>query len=303
VVDFGDGSRLKSDLALSTNLPADTINEIVDNVRKKLSKREQPVFPHDIATTTHFVMVERGLKTEGDKYMQFIADRRKSRRRAEFIERAPKLIPRRKRFMAHYLIEFRFFGRAKYELKDLIWRVDRKFRLGHATRRRPVPHITLVGPFSTEHEGRLISDFTDLCSKKQTMMAFKIKGLGTFEDTKTVFVDIEPNTALDTFRWRLSKKLRDYCALRPYDLEREYHFHATIAMKLSPAKFNLIKNSIEIEEGAGVEFCVPRITLIKNQKILCEYDFFLKRLLGREEAKSRFLLSKTFALLRQMRAV
>ncbi len=96
VVDFGDGSRLKSDLALSTNLPADTINEIVGNVRKKLSKREQPVFPHDITTTTHFVMVEMGLKTEGDKFMQFIVHRRKSRLRVGFFGLVPKPVPRRR---------------------------------------------------------------------------------------------------------------------------------------------------------------------------------------------------------------
>ena len=80
VVDFGNGDRLKSDIALSANLPANTINEIVSKVSKKLSKFEQPVAPHDIATTTHFVMVEMGLKTEGDKYMRFITDRRDSRR-------------------------------------------------------------------------------------------------------------------------------------------------------------------------------------------------------------------------------
>jgi 2'-5' RNA ligase len=125
------------------------------------------------------------------------------------------------------------------------------------------------------------------------MMTFKIKGLGTFDDNRTVFVDIEPKTALDTFRWELSKKLRDYCCLRPWDLERKFHFHATMATKLSPAKFNLVRKSIKIEEGIGAKFYVMRVTLIKNQKIRCEYDFLLKRLLGRREAKSRAILSES----------
>ena len=75
IVDFGDGSRLKSDISLSTNLPLNLTNDIVDNVHKKLSKRQQPVLPHDIATTTHIVMIEMGLKPEGDKYLMFIKDR------------------------------------------------------------------------------------------------------------------------------------------------------------------------------------------------------------------------------------
>jgi len=52
----------------------------VGKVREILSKREQPVSPHDIAATTHVVMVEMGLKNEGNKYMQFIADRRENRK-------------------------------------------------------------------------------------------------------------------------------------------------------------------------------------------------------------------------------
>jgi uncharacterized paraquat-inducible protein A len=79
VTDFS-GDQVRSTLALTTNLPANTINEILSKVNKKLSKLEQPIVPHDIATTTHFVMVEMGLKTEGDKYMRFIKDRRDGRK-------------------------------------------------------------------------------------------------------------------------------------------------------------------------------------------------------------------------------
>ncbi len=46
--------------------------------------------------------------------------------------------------MTHYLIEIRFLGSAKYEIKRLIWEVDKKFRLGFAKYHRPVPHITLA---------------------------------------------------------------------------------------------------------------------------------------------------------------
>lgn len=195
--------------------------------------------------------------------------------------------------MTHYLIEFRFFGKTKHELKDLIWGIDRKFKLGHARRHRPVPHITLVGPFYTRDEERLISDFEELCAK-QPIMTFRVRGFGTFDDTRVVYLDIEPNETLDEFRWELSSKLRDYCNLTSFDLGRKFHFHGTIAMKLSRYKFNEIKKYIEAKPEPEFTRCVMRVTLIKKQKILREYDFFLRRLLRRREAKSRSILSESF---------
>ena len=75
VTDFGDGSRLKSDLALYTPLDAETINEVVKKTKDRLSKYAQPIQPHDIATTTHFVMVEMNLRNEGNKYLEKIKER------------------------------------------------------------------------------------------------------------------------------------------------------------------------------------------------------------------------------------
>ena len=51
--------------------------------------------------------------------------------------------------MVHYLIEFRFQGKAKSEIKKLIREVDKKCWIGNTRRKKPVPHITLVGPFQT----------------------------------------------------------------------------------------------------------------------------------------------------------
>jgi calcineurin-like phosphoesterase family protein/2'-5' RNA ligase len=196
--------------------------------------------------------------------------------------------------MTHYLIEIRLFGTAKYEFKRLIREVNRTFRIRS---HRPVPHISLVGPFYTRDEKRLISDFEKLCAK-QPLMTFNIKGFGTFEDTRTVFINIEPDENLDTFRWELSRRLGDYCNLRPHDYEREFKFHSTIATKLSQGKFDKVKKYIETKPEPEFAHCVVmRVTLIKNSKILREYDFLLRRLLSRREAKSRSILSESYKLL------
>jgi len=55
-------------------------------------------------------------------------------------------------------------------------------------------------------------DFEELCAKRP-IMTFKVKEFGTFDNTRVVYLNIEPNETLDGFRWELSNKLRDYCNL------------------------------------------------------------------------------------------
>jgi hypothetical protein len=73
--DFGDGSRLKSDIAVATSLPIEKINEIVEQVKNRLAQRRQPVLPHDITTTTHVVMLEMGLNRDANIFFNYIKDR------------------------------------------------------------------------------------------------------------------------------------------------------------------------------------------------------------------------------------
>jgi len=194
----------------------------------------------------------------------------------------------------NYLIEFRFHGKAKHEIKELIHDVKKKFRL---TTRRAVPHISLAGPFYTNDEERLIRDFRQLCVDNP-LMKFKVEGFNTFEHSNVVFVDIMPSKELDNFRWNLSKTLGKYCELKPFDYEKDFSFHATIAMKLEEDKFKRIKDYIKNKPKLNFDHVVVRLTLLKGQKILKEYDFLLRRLLDRKLAKSKDIYSKTSDLLK-----
>lgn len=199
--------------------------------------------------------------------------------------------------MVHYLIEFRFQGKAKSEIKKLIWDVDRKCRIGNARRKRPVPHITLVAPFQTRNERKLISDFYDVCSKSP-LMKFSIKGFNTFETNRVVYLDINPSENLDNFRWELSKRLQPYCKLQPIDYKRKYYFHSTVAMKLTPQKFSQVKSYIHKKEKPNFKHIVVRVTLMKGRKILREYDFIQRKIFNRRLAKSKRVYSQTLDLLK-----
>src|SRR3989344_7294657 len=196
--------------------------------------------------------------------------------------------------MVHYLIEFRFLGKAKYEIKRLVYEINRKFRLGY---KRAIPHITLVGPFYTNDEKRLIGDFNRLCTKSP-LMNFEVDGFSTFENSRVVFLDVKPSKELAEFRWNLSQILKPYCKLNSFDYERDFAFHATIAMKLLEDNFLSISEYIKEKPKLNFKYVMVRATLLKGGFILREYDFLLRRPLIRKLAKDKRVYAQTLDLLK-----
>ena len=101
---------------------------------------------------------------------------------------------------------------------------------------------------------------------------------------RVVAIHITPDKSLDKFRWELCCKLKNFCGLMPYDIERNCRFHCSIAMHLPASKHQIVYDYVRSRYHLDYRQCVMRATLLKGQRILCEYDFFLKRRLTREEA-------------------
>ena len=182
--------------------------------------------------------------------------------------------------MTHYLIEFRFLGKSKSEIKQLSYHLDSKF---HLNSKRPIPHISLAGPLSSNNERKLIQDFITICSCTP-FCSFKINGYGFFEDSRVIYVHIDPSEKLKEFRHNIAKQLRSYCTLQKWDNDEDFSFHATLAMKLPPHKFLEIKKYIGTLQPQKYKHFMVRATLIKNQKILCDYDFLQHKVLTRYQA-------------------
>ena len=201
--------------------------------------------------------------------------------------------------MSHYLIEFRFqSAKIKRYLKGMIYDVNRKF---HVSKKRHIPHITLVGPLTTNNERRLISDFARICSETR-LMKFKGNGFGTFDSNRVVYVNIGASERLNEFRIKLAETLRPYCKLQSHDKRKDedrFGYHSTLAMKLSENEFTRIKNYIRTKPEPNFSQVVMRITLLKGGKILREYDFLQKRLLNRQQALNRHITRRSKELLRR----
>jgi 2'-5' RNA ligase len=196
--------------------------------------------------------------------------------------------------MPHYLIQFRFHGYAKRYLKRSIFEVARRFHVKGVTRKRPVPHISLAGPFETRDIERVIRDVESV-AKNYNLVNFKLKGFEYFNkpNGKVIYADIEPSKELEELRWELAKRLMKYAELKEWDKKKSFSFHATIAFKDIDRNFSDILRYLKRKEVPNINQHLLRITILRNSKILYEYDLMLKRLLTRREALSKRIWRKT----------
>ena len=129
---------------------------------------------------------------------------------------------------------------------------------------------------------------------------YEVGGYGFFNDTRVVYVTITPDEALQQFRYRLARAISPYCSLRDYDLDSAdaFRFHATLAMKLDWLTFQRIKWYFRKQEQVTYRHHPIRATLLRNSRILCEYDFVQERMLSRSQARSRATQKRDFDILK-----
>jgi len=197
--------------------------------------------------------------------------------------------------MTKYLIEFRFQGIAKQKIKSLIHEVNRKYNI---TTKTTIPHITLVGPLTARNEKKLIGVFNNTCHNSK-LMNFVAKGFDTFILNRVVYIDIIPSKELDEFRWVLARKLKSFCKLKALDNKRKFYFHATVVKHLSFLKFLRVKLYVNKTPKINFKHVVARVTLLKNGRILREYDFLLRRPLTRKLALNKRIYTKTINLIKK----
>jgi 2'-5' RNA ligase len=199
--------------------------------------------------------------------------------------------------MSRYLIDIRMMGSVKQQIRTLSYQLQEKFNPGN---KLVVPHITLAGPFSTDNEDHLAEDFTRICTSQTATPKYDVGGYGFFDDTRVVYVTITPDENLKQFRYHLSRAIAPYCSLRNYDLDsaEDFRFHATLAMKLDWLTFQRMKWYFRGHESVIYRHHPIRATLLRNSKILCEYDFIQGRMLTRAQALSKATRMRDFDILK-----
>ena len=79
-----------------------------------------------------------------------------------------------------YLIEIRLMGESKHLARQLIYDIHRKFRVMGQVRKRPVPHVTLFGPFGCRNIRQVIHDIREV-GAEYSELEYGINGFDYFE--------------------------------------------------------------------------------------------------------------------------
>ncbi|MCV0367471.1 MAG: 2'-5' RNA ligase family protein [Nitrosopumilus sp.] len=195
-----------------------------------------------------------------------------------------------------YLIEFRFSGYAKETIKELKNILTKRFRV---TRKKIVPHITLVGPLRIDGEEFVIDTVYNVC-KKYELVKFKLDGFDNFEN-RVIYVKIKPSEELKNLRAELADNLGEYARLSKFDHEKKFTFHSTLVLKDISRKFDKIWDYLQTWKIPEMDQYVLRVTIIKNSRILAEYDLLQRKMLGRKEALDRDIYKKSIKMLQKKR--
>ncbi len=198
-----------------------------------------------------------------------------------------------------YLIEIRLMGESKHLTRQLIYDIYYKFRVQGQVRKRPVPHVTLFGPFGCSNIRKVIHDIRYV-GAEYSKLEYEINGFDYFELKKkflfittstkknVIYLKIVPSEKLKEFRHKLAKKLLKISSTSniDHDSKEKFKFHATIAMKDIDRKFDRIWKYLKNYNIKTKGMCY-RITLLKGGKIMYEYDLPTKRLLNRRQLIGR----------------
>ena len=137
--------------------------------------------------------------------------------------------------------------------------------------------------------------------RKYFLIPFRVKGFNYFdnETNKTIFIDIDSSEELEQIRWEIAERLLKITQTKSvHDVRKNYSFHSTIAFRDIDRKFPKIWEYIKSKEEPNINQYLLRITILKNGKILCEYDLMQKRLLSRKEALDRIIWNRTITILK-----
>lgn len=192
----------------------------------------------------------------------------------------------------NYFIEFRVSGELKSYSKRLIKELKRKFGPIGVTRKRVVPHLTIIKPFKTKYNKILLRETLEV-AKRHKPLKVKTKGFGYFDKKtgKVIHVNFSVPKELLNLRNEIAKRLNNKVPdlKEKFIIRRTPDFHLTIAFKEINKKFARIWNYIKKKKNPNIEQMLKRITILVGNKIYREIDLMTKRVLTRREVKKLFV--------------
>lgn len=173
--------------------------------------------------------------------------------------------------------------------------VVRQLANDHVGTRRFVPHITLVYPFAIRRDIKpfQIMRRIKIVSNAFRSLDFVYEGLKEKDTSqgKITVLKVNASQNLKEFRFRLYEAVKDMVLERPQthqfnNLSQDsFWFHATISMRSGLSMIQRMREAIIPLDKVQSE--VERISLLKSQRIVYEYDLNTGRILSRSQALRR----------------
>ena len=174
-----------------------------------------------------------------------------------------------------------------------------------------VPHISLYGSFTGNlSQIEKVTAVVAGLGRNYSFLPYTIDGIKHIRADKgiVVYFNIVPSDELKNFRDELVRNIKSIVPdTKPFDFDRNFLFHSTLAYKLSESEFERIssyENSVDSSENSiAPHFYLPmaglRITLLGNQAhIVWEYDLLQQKFLSRSESLSKHEWQRTSKLFR-----
>lgn len=197
--------------------------------------------------------------------------------------------------MTRYLNEIRL-GEQKEFFRNTIHDVRERFDLD--TQSRPVPHITLFGPYNTS-QGYEVKTRTQRILSRYSVVPYRVVGFDSFPDSGTVYADVQPSQELQTLRSELADGL---CSVaydhRPWDANDSYDFHITIATNVGDLHSEILRY-LRQSYDVDIELYATRVTALDGRKMMWEWDIPRKTALSAREATSSSSWKQTEAALQR----
>jgi len=234
-----------------------------------------------------------------------------------------------------FLVEFRLRGYAKKYAEwasEHVLQKAKSLGIRNLSGSKFVSHITLFGGARTSN-WRWLAGEIERISRKYTLVPLKIKGISNFDNRnkQIIYLDVDPSTELEDLRWELAQSLTKISfEYAPWDTRQIYEFHSTVGIfqPTNNDKFSQLCNYAETQcslaafkrhrmsllsklfdsifrrrdYDSGINQHMLRVTVLRGNRIYCEYDLILKKQLSRSEALSSYWWKRTIGKLRKLQA-
>lgn len=198
-----------------------------------------------------------------------------------------------------FYVEVRTGGDTKSELRTIINDVADEFSVTELSEAHVVPHVPLFGPYDTargsEVKRQLIETLSDF-----DVVPYRIAGFDTFHNEQRVDITVVPSIELVSLRKQIGEVLQPLTKNYPAwdeDLKLEFRIPVVDSSQLATGNVTAVLEYLESRFDPTFDEYATRVTSLRNEKILWEYDLLQDRVLEQNEATSATAWRRTEELL------